>query len=91
MTPLQALTLARSHGVSPAALHLLLVVIDDSPIRPTRIAEATGITPAAVTGACNRLVRDGWLRRFNNPDDRRSWHVVPTGKAFEVFSGMVGP
>lgn len=70
-------------------LHVLLIAIDDSPIMPTRIAEATGLTTAAVTGTCDRLARDGWVIRRNNPHDRRSWNVTPTERAFEVFAGMV--
>ena len=89
MTALQSLTLARRHGVSPAGLHVLLIAIDDSPITPTRIADATGLSCAATTGTCDRLARDGWVTRHNNPHDRRSWHVTPTERAFEVFSEML--
>lgn len=89
MTALQSLTQARRHNVSPSMLHVLLVAIDDSPITPTRLADAAGISTAAVTGTCDVLARDGWIERCNNPHDRRSWLITPTEKAFEIFFPML--
>jgi DNA-binding MarR family transcriptional regulator len=86
MTALHALAMARKHGVSPSSLHVLLVAIDDSPITPTRISKMTGMTTAATTGTCDILARNGWINRCNNPHDRRSWLVVPTERAFEIFT-----
>lgn len=89
MTTAQKLTYAREQGVSPSALHVLLLAIDDSPITPSRLAEAAKASTAAITGMCDRLERDGWIHRNHNPHDRRSWLIVPTERAFETFSPML--
>lgn len=90
MTALAALSHARKHGVSPSMLHVLLIAIDDSPITPTRISDATGLSVAATGGTCMRLAQRGWLTQIRNPHDRRSWLVTPTEKAFETFSCVLG-
>lgn len=90
MNTLEGLTHARKHGVSPSMLHVLLIVLGDSPITPTRIADATGLTVAATGGTCERLARDGWVTLGKNPYDRRSRLVTPTPKAVETFSDVLG-
>jgi DNA-binding MarR family transcriptional regulator len=42
-----------------------------------RLAELTGLTTAAVTGIIDRLEEAGYVRRVNDPNDRRRTIVEP--------------
>lgn len=86
MNALTAFSIARENGVSPAGLHVLLVCIEDAPTRPVDIAERTGSSPSAITGALDRLEQAGWITRLNHTRDRRSFFVTPTERAFETFT-----
>jgi DNA-binding MarR family transcriptional regulator len=55
-----------------------------------RLAELTGLTTGAVTGIIDRLEEAGYVRRTNDPKDRRRTIVEPTRnkkleKKIEVF------
>jgi DNA-binding MarR family transcriptional regulator len=43
-----------------------------------RLAELTGLTTGAVTGIIDRLEKTGYVRRANDPKDRRRTIVEPT-------------
>ena len=43
-----------------------------------RLAELTGLTTGAVTGVIDRLEHAGYVRRTNDPKDRRKTIVEPT-------------
>jgi DNA-binding MarR family transcriptional regulator len=43
-----------------------------------RLAELTGLTTGAVTGVIDRLERAGYVKRTNDPKDRRRTIVEPT-------------
>jgi DNA-binding MarR family transcriptional regulator len=43
-----------------------------------RLAELTGLTTGAVTGIIDRLEKAGYVRRTNDPKDRRRTIVEPT-------------
>jgi DNA-binding MarR family transcriptional regulator len=43
-----------------------------------RLAELTGLTTGAVTGIIDRLEGAGYVRRINDPKDRRRTIVEPT-------------
>lgn len=86
MTALEAMNLARRHGISAACLHPLLILLDDSPQSPTALAATIGISTAAITGLCDTLVRDGWITRAPHTRDRRMWLMMPTEKAFDLLT-----
>jgi DNA-binding MarR family transcriptional regulator len=43
-----------------------------------RLAELTGLTTGAVTGIIDRLEKAGYVRRVNDPKDRRRTMIEPT-------------
>jgi DNA-binding MarR family transcriptional regulator len=43
-----------------------------------RLAELTGLTTGAVTGIIDRLEKTGYVRRVNDPEDRRKTIIEPT-------------
>ena len=60
-TPQPGLHFLHSYGAMPAG----------------RLAELTGLTTAAVTGIIDRLEEAGYVRRVNDPNDRRRTIVEP--------------
>jgi DNA-binding MarR family transcriptional regulator len=44
-----------------------------------RLGELTGLTTGAVTGMIDRLEEAGYVRRINDPKDRRRTIIEPTG------------
>lgn len=91
MTLLEAFALARLNGVSPSGLHILLTVIDDAPTTPMRLAKETKTSSANITGVTDRLVKDGWLDRLPNPNDRRSFFLTPSERACDIFAAVLTP
>ena len=61
ITDHKCLDLIRQYGAMPAG----------------RLAELTGLTTGAVTGIIDRLEKDGYVRRANDPKDRRRTIVEP--------------
>jgi len=43
-----------------------------------RLADLTGLTTGAVTGIIDRLEKAGYVRRVNDPRDRRITIIKPT-------------
>lgn len=89
MNALEALTLAKQHKVTGSSLHVLLVLIQDPPLRPTDISNSTGLSTASVTGITDTLIRGGWAERYNSRQDRRSIFVMPTERALEIFNDAI--
>jgi DNA-binding MarR family transcriptional regulator len=89
MTLIEAFNLAKEHGVSAAMLHPLLVLIEDSPLCPTDLCARTGNTAAAMTGMVDRMVERGWADRLPSKGDRRKTYLIPSKKAFEIFTPML--
>lgn len=89
MNALQALTLARENNLTGAALHPLLLLLEDSPLCPNQIAKRMRCHVANVTGLADRLEKDGWITRTPHPGDRRKHYLCPTEKAFEIFTPAI--
>lgn len=48
-----------------------------SPLTPTELAEATGLTTGAITGVLDRLEKAGFVKRERSERDRRSLTIRP--------------
>jgi len=60
------------------------------PLPAGRLAELTGLTTAAVTGIIDRLEGAGYVRRIDDPKDRRRTIVEPVpNKKLERKLGMI--
>lgn len=55
------------------------------------IAKEVRLTPAAVTALVDRLERRGYVRRENDPSDRRKVMVRLTAKSEDMSSAVYGP
>ncbi len=54
----------------------------------TDLAGALKVTTAAMTGLSDRLVRDGYAKRVNDPDDRRVVKIKLTAKGINMADHM---
>jgi DNA-binding MarR family transcriptional regulator len=53
-------------------------------LKMTDLAHALNVTTAAVTGLCDRLVRDGYADRVSDPDDRRVVKIKLTAEGKRI-------
>ena len=58
-------------GLGVSDLRAWDLLLKDGPITASRFAELTGLTPGAVTGLIDRLVKAGAVKRTPDPHDRR--------------------
>ncbi len=52
-------------------LRTIMYISKNGLVKPTEIAKYFSITPASVTSQIDTLVKDGWLERVYNKDDKR--------------------
>jgi DNA-binding MarR family transcriptional regulator len=63
--------IARRAGLRPADLEVLGVIEQRGPLTAGQLGEATGLSPAAVTGLIDRLEHAGVAARRHDSGDRR--------------------
>lgn len=81
----------RALGINRTDGRCLDVLDQDGPVAAGRLAERSGLTPAAVTAAIDRLERKGYVRRSGDPTDRRRVLVGLTPLARERSAHLWGP
>src|SRR5262245_8041449 len=76
-------------GVPGFLVALLTHVRDAAPVSPTAVARASGAPPTTLRDYIQRLVDRGLVERVPNPDDGRSYLLMPTarGKAVAQAAG----
>jgi DNA-binding MarR family transcriptional regulator len=57
-----------------------MFVAEHGTVKPTEIAKNFAITPASVTSQIDNLVKEGWLERRYNQDDKRVIEVTITDR-----------
>jgi DNA-binding MarR family transcriptional regulator len=78
-------------GLNRTDLRCLSVVSQAGPVTPSALANATGLTRAAMTTALDRLERAGYLRRARDQEDRRSVRVELGKDAAKRVQELYGP
>ena len=78
-------------GLNRTDLRCLSVVSQAGPMTPSALADATGLTRAAMTTALDRLERAGYLRRVRDQEDRRSVRVELAKEAKNDVQELYGP
>jgi DNA-binding MarR family transcriptional regulator len=90
-------------GVKPEWAGLLTEIRTIEPVRPTVLAQRTGLAPATLYDYLERLLADGLVRKLPNPKDGRSFlfETTPAGveqvqsvsaavlQAHERFAGLL--
>jgi DNA-binding MarR family transcriptional regulator len=91
--PTSLITLGRRHGISPSAIHILALMIEEGAMLPRDLAACAMTTSANITGLLKRLRRDGWAERLPITDatDQRIHPHGPTEKARQAFTSILTP
>jgi DNA-binding MarR family transcriptional regulator len=71
-------------GVRPEWAGLISEIRTIEPVRPTVLAQRTGLAPATLYDYVERLIADGLARKLPNPDDGRSFLIETTPKGVEL-------
>ncbi|WP_411277282.1 MarR family winged helix-turn-helix transcriptional regulator [Gaiella sp.] len=71
-------------GIPASLLAVLTHIRDLEPVSPSRVSAASGMPPTTLRDNIQRLVDRGLVRRVRNPDDGRSYLLVPTPRGIEV-------
>lgn len=84
--------IARTHGLTPAALISLLLLracYPDELITPTELRDAVMLSSGGMTKVLRGLERRGLLARHGHPTDARSSTLVLTRDGVELIDAMV--
>lgn len=57
-------------------------------LRMSLLSRFLMVTGGNVTGLTDQLVKEGWVQRDAEPDDRRSWRVSLTAKGRKAFEAI---
>ncbi|MFE4106259.1 MarR family winged helix-turn-helix transcriptional regulator [Almyronema epifaneia] len=71
------------YGLSMGKFTLLMLLVhaEKEWLTPSECAERAGVTRGTVTGLLDGLEREGWIRRYPCPEDRRRLYVSLTAEA----------
>lgn len=75
----------REEGLAIPQLFTLRYLYYNNPRDLSSIAEFMGVSKPTVTGIMNTLERDGFIRRVQDPGDRRRIDLVLTDKSLSLF------
>jgi MarR family transcriptional regulator for hemolysin len=77
-------------GASAAAWQVLLLVRSGQWSGQSQLADAMGVTAATMTHHLNALERDGLVRRWRDPGNRRAQQVELTERGAQLFERLRG-
>jgi len=77
-----------SIGVTPSEARTLFQVARHGPLRQRDLADLTGLAAMSVTTCLDRLESAGFVRRENDPDDRRAKRVSVTEAAAPMLAQL---
>jgi DNA-binding MarR family transcriptional regulator len=74
---------AQRLGINPTDLECLGIIGETGALTAGQLAELTGLTTGAITGVIDRLEKAGYVRRAQDPGDRRRVIVQPVENVAE--------
>jgi DNA-binding MarR family transcriptional regulator len=81
----------KAMGINRTDGRCMDIIDREGPVTAGRLAQASGLTTAAVTAVVDRLVKAGYARRLDDPNDRRRVLVELTPLARERAGVIWGP
>jgi DNA-binding MarR family transcriptional regulator len=86
---------AKTHGMHPTDLQALVLILNSErqgePATPGVLRQVLNLTSGAVTGAVDRLVRSGHVRRVPDAHDRRQVRLHRDDAGQELGREFFGP
>jgi DNA-binding MarR family transcriptional regulator len=82
-----------SHGITDTQFNTLMILYDyrDRALRQNDLAELLVVNRASIGAVLDRLERARWVRREEDPDDRRAWFVRMTDQGMAKLKEVRGP
>jgi DNA-binding MarR family transcriptional regulator len=77
-------------GVRPEWAGLISEIRTVEPVRPTVLAQRTGLAPATLYDYLERLIANGLVRKLPNPEDGRSFLIETTPAGIELVVAVSG-
>ena len=75
-------------GLTRSQWYVLACLLRSDGIQQKALAEQMDITAISLTGLLDRLERDGWVERRNDPTDRRAKQVYLSAKVEPVLASI---
>ncbi len=69
------------YGLTHTQFFLLIALYEKDGLTAGELADKIAVDKATMTGLLDRMERDGFIRREQDPDDRRSYRIRLTPKA----------
>lgn len=66
------------YNLTHGQFFMIVAVMEEEGLLPSELAEKTSQDRAAITGILDRLEKDGWTERRQDPKDRRSLKIYLT-------------
>jgi DNA-binding MarR family transcriptional regulator len=76
---------AQDSGLSAAQWRLLAHLVHQGELSQSKLAEILEIEPISVSRLLNRMEDGDWIKRCNDPNDRRLRLIRPTQKGLDVI------
>lgn len=79
------------HGLSGGRMSIMMQLMKESeePTTPGTLADMCGVTPATISGLVDGLIRDGYVERVVDPNDRRVQPVRLTKPGREHMEALL--
>lgn len=78
------------HGITPGRFAVMMLLSEEGvAMKPSVLAEMTGVTRATMTGLLDTLERDDMVKRNADPGDRRAIRVHATPKGREKLQELL--
>lgn len=74
----------KKYDISPEQWSLIFRVVERSGLTQKELSDSTYKDQANITRSIDRLEQKGFLKRIENPNDRRSFQLIPTLEALTL-------
>jgi DNA-binding MarR family transcriptional regulator len=90
-TVIVATAIAQKVGMNASDLQCAEFLVRMGPLTAGQLAELSGLTTGAITGVVDRLEKAGWVKRENDPNDRRRVIIRPVPQDSPANEGLYDP
>ena len=78
-----------AHGITMRQWEVLVRLAGHGDMSQSDLAESMNIEAPTLVGVLDRMERDGWIQRVNDPSDRRRNLIRPTVKVAPMWANMI--
>ena len=79
----------KEYDISPEQWSLIFRVVERSGLTQKELSDSTYKDQANITRSIDRLEQKGFLKRIENPNDRRSFQLIPTQDAIALVERII--